>query len=190
MRGIFRLLTFTNKNNFIKHLESQAIDHIYLTHADITSFFKLFLLHTAVALSSQIKSSNEDAFCMRIIMNYWMKQLCYSKLLSQVGTSVWSDDCWSVESLHMCCFVCVSVPECAVCLVVRTGFGALGACSPARPPAAGDWSVLWHHSLTPRQPAPTSRIPSLGESSRPTRSCLFFHLSGLSEVHIWTQIPT
>lgn len=106
--------------------------------------------------------SNDESLCMRIITNYWIKQLSFSTLSSQVSTSVWSNYCSSVCSLHVCCFVCVY----AVCLVVRTGFWVLG-------------SVLQHCHLqlgidqlcTPtRPPPPTNRPPP--PESHPIPGCI------------------
>lgn len=102
----------------------------------------------------------------------------YSKQFSQVSTSVLSDDCWSVQSRHICCFVCVYASVYVVCLVVRTGFGVFYTIfQPGHLQLGID--QFSGAPTTKHQLAPTFRIPAcpwLYQADQQGAACFFTSL--------------
>lgn len=137
-------------------------------------------MHYTVALLSWMKFSNYESFCMRIIMNYWIKQSSFSTLFSQY---ICLKQLLLERILPPCVLFCLCV--CSL-LGSQDRFLSARQCSPALPPAAGDRSALHPNPPTPtNQQAPTSRIPShpwLYQPDQQKAAC-FLHFSHVSDVH-------
>lgn len=132
------------------------------------------------------KSWNNEAFCMRIIMNYWIKQLSHSKLF--FSTQYICLIRWLLERMVP--------PYVLFCLCVCSLLGSQDRFRSARRLFCSSATCSWGSisSLAPELYNPPltgphlhNPIPSLAVSTRPTGGCLFLHFSGLSQVHIRTM---
>lgn len=171
---------------FLSSLEIIVSDIHRIFFALCTAIFLQLL--TAVALLSCMKSSNYQALSKGIIINHWIKQLSYPKLfLKSVHLSdpmiagAYSPSICAGLCVCLCAFVCSPLGS-------QDRFRSACRCSPARPPAAGDRSALWHPQPNPppHQLAPTFRILSrrcLYQPDQQGAACFFISL-------VWHKCPS